>query len=256
MKVTQSLICLSLVPSFSVLAAAAQEENAVLVHAGLVDLLALTELLQPESKRAVQADLRVAAEVTLETEDEVLRVVYPELFRFGSALRTDVAAYSQLRQALTQSAESVSAEEFLEITERCAASEALLEQLVAEIKERLFSAIGSVAAKEKRDLEEVYKHYAPLADFLNALHTSLQVRMGQAQLIQERRALEAVLLQGNTGAEERIQSLNEKLQGIYSKLKEQDEQLLNTALAAYEARVLFRAVFSFISAVMQSEGAF
>ncbi|KAL8450961.1 hypothetical protein Emag_002963 [Eimeria magna] len=255
MRVTQGLICLSLVPSFSVLAASAQEKSAEVVDAGLKSMLVLSEFLKPEDKEVVQEDLRAAAVEALRTKDKVLLEVYQQLFKFGSALREDVAAYGRLRRALARPAEEVPAEALFEITESCAASETLLERIVAQIKERMDTTISAVAAEEKQKPSEVFKRYAPLTAFLNTLHTSLRLRMGQARIIQAKRALEGAFLQGKLEVEEAISSLNEKLGTIYLKLQAQDEQLLTTAREAYKAGVLFKAAFSFIYGLARIDGA-
>ncbi|KAL8433536.1 hypothetical protein ACSSS7_003827 [Eimeria intestinalis] len=253
MKVTQGLLCVSMLPSFSVLAVATSEENAAMVNAGLKDMFHLSAFLKPEDKDRVQEDLKAAAIEALSNDDRVLREVYPLLFKFGSALRRDVVAHNRLRQALTQSSENIPVDVFLEITEACAASEVVLEQMVFEMKESVKALINSLATEEGRDLDEVYKHYAPLFAFLSSLHTSLQMRMGQARLIQARRALEGAFLQGKTDVEEMIHTLNKMLQLIFYNLQNQDDLLLRTARQAVEAKVLFRAALSFLTGVMKSD---
>ncbi|KAL8449577.1 hypothetical protein Emed_003009 [Eimeria media] len=256
MKVTQGLICLSLVPSLSLFASAANNEKDELVDAGLKNLLVLSEFLNAEDRELLQEELRAAALEALKTEDKVLVQVYPQLFRFATALRDDVAAHSVLRRVVAQPVEEVSPEAFFEVTERCAESETLLEGIVSEMKTNMDAAISAVAAEEKQEVQEVQKRYAPLTGFLNALFLSLRIRKGQAHLLQARRSLERAFQQGKLDVQDAIVLLTEKLQTIYSNLHEHDQMLLAAARHAHEGGVLFKAAHSFIQGIMKAEGAF
>lgn len=253
----------SLLPTFPAVAETPSvADEADPVSAWARDILVVADYLQPEHRVAVKADIVAAAKETKKTQDKVLHVVWPQLFKLGSLVYDDFVAWEKLEQVdMGKHAEALDLGAYEPFTETglseavrgCTYAEERLEEQAARTEYIFHQALRAISLLEQQDLDEVQMKYASLGDFLRELNLYFAKRRGPVHLIQRKAYLEVFAAQGDQIAQDHVISLDRELKTLNEALLMQGDALVQAAIKCYEHGLLFKGVVTFLSALREME---